>query len=197
MDDLFSHYRASLVGMEAEEARCLARLEVLRPGIAALRLLIGDAPNSAVHATPSAPADAGSEQAPFVLTPPDEASANGRDDGAMPSTPIATAAETVLRAVGRHMRAREIAKEIVRRGITVETKGGKLRDSVGAIVARRAGDKKLFSKPVKGLYGLLEWNGPGPNETAADLDTARISAGLGPDDDENEAAEALGSAPAA
>lgn len=204
MDDLLSHYRASLAGMEAEEARCLARLEVLRPGIAALRLMIGEEPNGAAASVP-APASAATvsattaqDAAPFVLTAPDDPRANGASEAGPSPTPIAVAAEMVIRAEGRHLRSGAIAKAITRRGIYVETKGGKLRDSVGAIVARRAGDRKVFSKAAKGLYGLLEWNGPGPNETQADLDAARLGAGLMPEEtDENEAAEALGSAPAA
>lgn len=109
--------------------------------------------------------------------PEDGPSARATSSGAVSRPPvsladselsIADASEKVLRAVGRPMKARDIAERLLDWGFPYSAGLQKLRSSVGGVLSRKVGSRDSFSRPKPGMFALLEWEAAEPQ----DQDTA-------------------------
>jgi len=180
MTDRTEAYRLTLAGLREELAELDARRPKLVVSIETLADLIGEPvaiPAPTANPTPTTTVTV----SPTSVVPIAPAT--------KPQMTIHEASLAVLREAGRHMRALPITEAIVSKGMIETNSVADLRASVGGILARKAKRKDTFTKPVKGLFGLIEWDGHGPNETDDEFTDALFAGVVDEDeDDEDEAA---------
>jgi|GEM_PF-5526952 len=151
MVDRSAAYRVALAGLQEELTELAERAAKVRTSIDVIADLLGLDSGAA-----AAPATAHDEATPIAPV----ASNNPASTGPT----IAEAAQIVLREAGRHMRALPITEQIVELGL-IKPSGdlAELRASVGSVLAKNARKRRIFTKPAKGLFGLVEWgDGPAP-----------------------------------
>lgn len=160
MTDRTEAYRVTLAGLREELAELDARRPKLVVSIETLADLIGEPVTIPITSAPTTPVAAETQtRTPSVVSfaPPKQ------------TKTIHDASVATLREFGRHMRALPITEHAVARGWLESKDEAATRASVGGILARKAKRGDTFTKPAKGLFGLREWNGRGPNETEEQL----------------------------
>lgn len=178
MADRSAAYREALAGLREELAELEARMAKVRTSIDVIADLIGDGPAAAALV----------QRASELIA---EAPVAGHNESP-PQPTIAEAAQTVLREAGRHMRALPITERILELGlIRPEGTVADFRASVGSVLAKNARRQRIFTKPAKGLFGLVEWGmeGKGPNESEDDLLLMMLNEDDGEEDEAAEIAE--------
>ena len=81
------------------------------------------------------------------------ASENG--DARKRDSPLVDAALAALRAATKPMPIMELVAAIQKNGVQATRPAGKVRGSLGSALLRR---RDLFTKPERGIYGLVEWS---------------------------------------
>lgn len=74
-----------------------------------------------------------------------------------PGVTVAEGAEAVLREAGKPLKNRQMAERMFAAGFEYEGDVKKLRNTVGTLLNRDAGEDGTFEKMAPGLFGLREW----------------------------------------
>ncbi|HST58222.1 MAG TPA: hypothetical protein VLK84_06040 [Longimicrobium sp.] len=176
MPDLNEMYRQMLAALDEQERQAWTALQRIHDRQAVVRAWAAE-DGFTVQAVREFSRNGGHADAPVApvtpvtpVTPQVDSLAHSGSE--TETLPIAQAAEKALKIVGKHLRPRAMADTITANNIPVNARPDRLAETVGAVVARRAGENKVFTRAATGLYGLKEWNGLGPSETEDDLRAA-------------------------